>query len=157
MVFLDSLLVDRLSKVKHKDVDVITSDHKMVIATISTQGLLQAPSNPNKYKKPKGFRFKFRDTDKPQWEAFEEAVSGQLRDPEKMKEFGIKELWDDNADQMGRLRKLDIEGAWRWYSSIIMECAKEHLPGRVVGRSGVKPESELSILHMIRVLSKIKQ
>ncbi|KAF9176189.1 hypothetical protein BGZ49_006556, partial [Haplosporangium sp. Z 27] len=38
-----------------------------------------------------------------------------------------------------------------------MECAKEHLPGRVVGRSGVKPESELSILHMIRDLGKIKQ
>ncbi|KAF9988903.1 hypothetical protein BGZ79_005068, partial [Entomortierella chlamydospora] len=129
----------------------------MVTATISTQGLIQAPSNPTKYKKPKGFRFNFKETEKVQWRAFEDAMNIQLGDPEKMKTFGIKGLLEEDTDQIGRLRKLDIEEAWRWYSSVIMECAKNNLPGRVVGRSGVKPKSELSVLSMIRDLGRIKK
>ncbi|KAF9148079.1 hypothetical protein BGX20_006464, partial [Mortierella sp. AD010] len=113
MIFLDGLLVDRLSKVKHKTIKAIDSDHRMVTATISTQGLIQAPSNPTKYKKPKGFRFTFKETEKVQWKAFEDAMNIQLLDPEKMKTLGVKGLLEEDADQIGRLKKLDIEEAWR--------------------------------------------
>ncbi|KAF9367394.1 hypothetical protein BGX21_007453, partial [Mortierella sp. AD011] len=117
----------------------------------------QAPSNPTKYKKPKRFRFNFKETEKVQWKAFGDAMNIQLLDPEKMKTFGINGLLEEDADQIGRLKKLDIEEAWRWYSSVIMECAKYNLPGRVVGRSGVKPKSELSVLSMIWDLCRIKK
>ncbi|KAF9343362.1 hypothetical protein BGX26_005858, partial [Mortierella sp. AD094] len=130
----------------------------MVTASITTQGLLRAPSNPHKYKKPKGFRFKFRDTEKEQWEAFADAMNGQLQDKEKMKALGLKGISDvDNADLTEDLRKVDLEEAWRWYSTIMINCAKEILPGKVVGRSGLKPGSELSILHMVRDLGRLKK
>ncbi|KAF9082305.1 hypothetical protein BGX27_004578, partial [Mortierella sp. AM989] len=114
MIFLDNLLVGRLIKVKHITVNGISSDHRMVSITLTTQGLLQAPNNPQKYKKPRGFRFKFREADKSQWEAFAGAMYHELDDPDKLKELGIKGIDpEDETIELENLQNLKVEEAWR--------------------------------------------
>ncbi|KAI7824305.1 hypothetical protein BC939DRAFT_476727 [Gamsiella multidivaricata] len=158
MIFLDSLLVDRLLEVKHSSIDGISSDHKMVAVKLTLHGLTEAPSSPIKYKKPKGFRFSFRDTGKLEWTAFKEALDDLLSDKEKMRELGLKEPTEDNdTNTLEDLHKVDVERAWRWYSKNMLQCAKDTLPGKIVGRSGMKPESDLSALHLVRDLGRIKQ
>ena len=158
MIFTNSLLVDRLLEVKHNTVDGVSSDHKMVTAIISVHGLIQTMANPIKYKKPRGYRFRFRDTDKAQWNDFKDALGKELNDVARMEEFGLKDLdQDEDMDRLEDLRKVDIEKAWRWYSKTMLRCAKSNLPGKIVGKTGTKPQAELSIRHIVRDLGRIKQ
>ncbi|KAI1288630.1 hypothetical protein EDD11_009845, partial [Mortierella claussenii] len=132
MIFLDSLLVDRLIDVEHNDADGILSDHKMVTATMSIQGLITAPSDPFKYKKPKGFRFQFRDTEAEHWKAFGEALTLELSGWHQMRECGLKEpVMDVENNRVEDLRRVDVEKAWRGYSKILIQCAKDNLPGKI--------------------------
>ncbi|KAG0352913.1 hypothetical protein BGZ54_002515 [Gamsiella multidivaricata] len=155
---VDSLLVDRLLDVKHDDANGTLSDHKMVTAIMSVQGLITASSDPFKYKEPKGFRFQFRDTQAEQLKAFGEALSLKLSDWSQMREYGLKEPaigMENNGVE--DLRRVDIEKAWREYSKTLIQCAKDNLPGKIVGRAGLKPESELSVLHLVRDLGRMKK
>ncbi|KAI7816412.1 hypothetical protein BC939DRAFT_508352 [Gamsiella multidivaricata] len=157
-VSIDSLLVDRLLDVKHDDANGTLSDHKMVTAIMSVQGLITASSDPFKYKEPKGFRFQFRDTQAEQLKAFGEALSLKLSDWSQMREYGLKEPaigMENNGVE--DLRRVDIEKAWREYSKTLIQCAKDNLPGKIVGRAGLKPESELSVLHLVRDLGRMKK
>ncbi|KAF9431129.1 hypothetical protein BGZ76_000532 [Entomortierella beljakovae] len=105
-----------------------------------------------------GFRFQFRDAEEEDWENFKTAFTESLDDINTIHTFGLRHL-DDTTDEQfpTQLRHIDLNRVWSWYSKKMMKCAKDNLPGKVVGKSGVKPEAELSLLHIIRSCARLKK
>jgi len=161
MVFVSDLLADRIMKVKHKSLaGIVESDHKMVAAAFTMHGLMEQSLGGILYKKPKGYRFLFRETTNKDWEAFADDVSARLRDKNEMSTMGLRRYDPEEEDiniTLEDLQRIDVERAWRWYSEGVMTSAKDNLPGKVVGKTGVKPEKELSLMHLVRDLARIKK
>ncbi|KAF9152037.1 hypothetical protein BGX20_005248, partial [Mortierella sp. AD010] len=154
MIFLSGLLDDRIIKVRHKKLETVKSDHKMVIADITLNGLFTPPRK-RPYKKPKGWRFLLRETSKEDWEVFEFEIERRMgATGAPLEKLGLKRFergGDNSGEDLEKLNgnltaedleKVDITQAWRWYSSQV-KSACEVLPKKKVGGSGIKPEREL--------------
>lgn len=64
---------------------------------------------------------------------------------------------DDHKDPDGdQLRRMDLNKSWSWYSEHLVKSGKETLPGKKVGRSGIRPMAEVSLQHIIRSCSRLK-
>ncbi|KAF9561559.1 hypothetical protein BGW38_009004, partial [Lunasporangiospora selenospora] len=131
----------------------------MVRTTFILNGLEHlVPLHKSSYKKPKGFRFQFREAKKEHWEEFEESVSDELEDEEKLEKLGLEE-WNEEEEvtETETLQNLDLNAAWNWYSKVVLRCAKETVPGRIVGRSGLKPGKEVSPRYVLHGVTKLHQ
>ncbi|KAF8918800.1 hypothetical protein BGZ58_004774, partial [Dissophora ornata] len=62
----------------------------MVIAAFTMHGLMEKSLSSILYKKPKGYRFLFREANSKDWEAFADDVTARLRDENEMSTMGLR-------------------------------------------------------------------
>ncbi|KAG0195204.1 hypothetical protein BGX28_002008, partial [Mortierella sp. GBA30] len=110
-----------------------------------------------KYRQRIGFRFCFREATTEHWEEFERAVSVHFRDHPNHDKNGLHDMSEDDHVPRDVLESINIERTWEWYSSSIMKIAKKKLPGRVVGRTGLRPEAEMNLSFLVRSLASLQR
>ncbi len=151
MIFVGDRLATRLLRARHKDMlDIVASDHAMVVVTINIHGLVNGLSI-STTTKPKGFRFQFKDTTDEQWEAFKSATEAQLMELDSDKMVGLQPFQSSEENvSKASFSKLEVELAWNRFSKVVYKEAKETLPGKIVGGIGNKPEEEVSLKYVVR-------
>ncbi|KAF9188919.1 hypothetical protein BGZ49_003890, partial [Haplosporangium sp. Z 27] len=159
MIFTNHRIALRVLKVSHKDMpDSIQSDHRMVSVSIALDGQEHLTDyTPCPPKKATGFRFQFRDATAEQWEDFTKTLTVALDDRNAISQLGLNYPGDISTGSPKSLADVDLNQVWQWYSKAVTNSAKATIPGKTVGRSGVKPASEMSIRHIIRSCSKLKR
>ncbi|KAF9140996.1 hypothetical protein BGX20_007445, partial [Mortierella sp. AD010] len=159
MIFTSHRLALRIVKVSHKDMpEALHSDHRMVSLSIAIDGAEHLTDyTPSPPKKATGFRFQFRDATKDQWEEFTKALTTELDDLDTLHQLGLRHPDDMIEGPPVFLTDVDLNRVWEWYSKAVINNAKDTLPGKKVGRSGVKPASEMSLRHIIRACSQLKR
>lgn len=186
MIFVSHNLAARFIQCTHDNPDddlmvdggKAMSDHIMVNAQFTLHGSQHLTRHVHqKFKKPTGFRFLFQDTEEDDYESFDHNLSRAIKEnKDEWSALGVQmsndkdQTMDDGTvekDRMAEVKEvtlkeeslldLDLEQSWTKYSKMVMKAAKENIPGKKVGRSGMKPAAELSAHHLIRSLSRIKQ
>ncbi|KAF9931145.1 hypothetical protein BGZ65_005032 [Modicella reniformis] len=133
----------------------------MVVATFALHGTEHLTNyNPCPPKKPTGFRFQFRDATedtKEQWEDFTDNLKERLDDPDTFKRLGLRHPTETDDKEGSQTQQVDLNKVWEWYSKHLVASGKATLLGKKVGRSGVKPQAEVSLQHIIRSCAKLKE
>ncbi|KAG0337934.1 hypothetical protein BG005_003910, partial [Podila minutissima] len=165
MVFVSQTLAHRFIQCTHDSLEGIAdSDHQMVNVSLTLHGSQHLTRhNHQRYARPTGFRFLFREAEADDFNEFSKNLTLHLeKDKEQLEAIGIRPLDEKETEaeaekiDVDRLRRIDLERGWTLYSKAVMKAAKATIPGKKVGRSGVKPAAELSVHHLIRALSRIK-
>ncbi|KAF9972727.1 hypothetical protein BGZ75_001375, partial [Mortierella antarctica] len=160
MIFVSTSLAARFTAADIKPLgDTVSSDHHMATLTLTTHGTQHLTrQNAQKYKKPKGFRFQLKETSQEQWALYATGLDEALRRNMAEDNHGLKTPAEEDEEQeVADYKTLDIDKIWNWYSKLVLATAKKTLPGKVVGRSGVRPGSEIDIRNIIRGLARLKK
>ncbi|GJJ69416.1 hypothetical protein EMPS_01762 [Entomortierella parvispora] len=127
----------------------------MVVASINMYNLINNGLAPSATTKPKGFRFKFKDTTGEEWETFTEASEAALRDLDGDEVVGLQPYRPPEEEvPIASFGTLKVELAWNRFAKAVYEAAKETLPGKVVGIAGAKPEEEVALKFVVRAAEK---
>ncbi|KAG0035547.1 hypothetical protein BGZ82_005214 [Podila clonocystis] len=156
MIFLSTSLTNRLVNVSHKDMSkyAIGSDHRLVRAQLSLHSLITPIKSP-KFNKPTGHRFCFKEAEDEHWDSLSIKANMALNNTTKLEQLGLQPFKEDDPHiSLGTLQVLDIEQVWRWYSKTLFGIAKQEIPGKIVGKTGNKPQDEVSLLYISSALQK---
>ncbi|KAG0242324.1 hypothetical protein BG011_003350, partial [Mortierella polycephala] len=159
MIFTSSRLATRLLKIGHVDMtNIAPSDHRLVLTSLTLQGNSHLTRQQTQvHSRQAGFRFSWRETTSEHWTEFSEMVTTAVElHKERLAEQGLltHEGMDQDRDRKVELRQVKLEAGWRIFSSLVMDSARATIPGKKVGRSGVKPSKEITLLHLTRSLAR---
>ncbi|KAG0312980.1 hypothetical protein BG000_006055, partial [Podila horticola] len=157
MVFVSQTLAHRFIQCTHDSLDGIAdSDHQMVNVSLTLHGSQHLTRQSHqKYAKPVGFRFTFREAGMDEFGEFCKNLTQQLeKSKDELKAIGLLtfsgKVDEEEQDQFDvvQLQGINLERGWTIYSKAVMKAAKATIPGKKVGRSGIKPAAELSAHHL---------
>ncbi|KAF9555307.1 hypothetical protein EC968_009018, partial [Mortierella alpina] len=160
MIFVSTSLAERFVTAGIKQLgDTVSSDHQMATLTLTLHGTQHLTrQTAKKYKKPKGFRFQLKETSHEQWTLYETELDEALRKSTVADALGLQMPVEGDAEQaVADYETVDLNKIWNWYSKTVLNIAKKTLPGKIVGRSGVRPGAEIDIRNIIQGLARLKK
>ncbi|KAF9555486.1 hypothetical protein EC968_008900, partial [Mortierella alpina] len=160
MIFVSTSLAERFVTAGIKQLgDTVSSDRQMDTLTLTLHGtphLIRQTAK--KYKKPKGFRFQLKETSHEQWALYETELDEALRKSMVADALGLQMPVEGDEEQaVADYETVDLNKIWNWYSKTVLTIAKKTLPGKIVGRSGVRPGAEIDIRNIIQGLARLKK